>query len=271
MIMGSTVWERQARGRAAGVSSRGAQRGVHELEVGMRRRARVRIAGQHRVHHFAVLVGQRRSVPRYRASRGSADVGLQLRTARASPATAPGCATPRRWTVESRVCLRFAGGSSCRARPSWSGRPARCAYGPHRWLAGAACQPWHLPARGGSPARRSGIPGSPWNRQGTVPVVHPAPAARCRFDHVPPPARAVSRPWLASCAMTSRSAVAQTQLHRQGALGRQPVARPQPCSCTRRACATTLSNTLRAHGAIVKHAAEVRAHGMAQGIIQVSQ
>jgi len=65
------------------------------------------------------------------------------------------------------------------------------------------------------------------------------------------------------------------QLHRQGALGRQPVARPQLLFLHQAAQLRShlVRNTLRAHGAIVARSAQrvVGQPRMAQGIIQVSQ
>lgn len=75
--------------------------------------------------------------------------------------------------------------------------------------------------------------------------------------------------------MASRSAVRRPQLHRQGALGRQAVARLQPLFLHQAAQLRghLVRDTLRAHGAIVARSAQrvVGQPCMAQGIIQVSQ
>ncbi|KAG1252918.1 hypothetical protein G6F65_017705 [Rhizopus arrhizus] len=92
----------------------GAQRGVHELEVGMRGGARAfGVAGQHRVHHLAVLVGQWREGPRRGVELLAAlrDIGLQqfeqpahhLQQHQVVRRLGDG-------QVEGRVGLRFAGG-----------------------------------------------------------------------------------------------------------------------------------------------------------------
>lgn len=103
------------------------------------------------------------------------------------------------------------------------------------------------------------------------------PRARRRFGHVGTATNPCGQQALAG---QLRDGLAQRgardpQLHRQGALGRQPVARLQPLFLHQAAQLRghPVRNTLRAHGAIVARSVQqgVRAYGMTQGIIQVSQ
>lgn len=241
-----------------------------------------RVTGQHRVHHLAVLVGQRREGPRRGVELLAAlrNVGLQqleqpahhLQQHQIVRGLGDG-------QVEGRVGLGFTGGVvlAVRVHHGLEGlRDARAVLvgGTQRGVPGGGtfqrvADLQHVEAVLRVALEQRQVRGQRF--------IQRLPRARRGFGHIGAATDPCGQQALAG---QLRDGLAQRrtrdpQLHRQGALGRQPVARLQPLFLHQAAQLRghLVRNTLRAHGAIVARSAqqEVRPRDMAQGIIQVSQ
>ena len=240
------------------------------------------VAGQHRVHHLAVLVGQRREGPRRGIELLAAlrDVGLQqfeqaahhLQQHQVVGGLGDG-------QVEGRVSLCFTGGVvlAVRVHHGLEGlRDARTVLigGSQRRMPGSGTFQRVADLQHVKTVFRVALEQRQVLRQR---FIQRLPRARRRFGHVGAATDACGQQALAG---QLRDGLAQRgardpQLHRQGALSGQPVARPQPLFLHQAAQLRghPVRNTLRAHGAIVARSAQrvVGQPCMAQGIIQVSQ